>query len=312
MNQISWKDADRAQVLQIARDLRSSYSTKTAIMNGNNVTYIKGKKVTLYLSEKHSMSQAQATDFGNALLREGLVMKAEVYDNKKQILRPTAQAPKEFDEKAFLVWTFEGSTGMRNLLLIAIVMAFFGLVLFPVWPQSAKVGVWYVSMTLLLVLLGFICIRLVLFLVLYAVGMDFWILPNFFADDLSIVESFRPLYSFSFSMEDVSRTWPYRVAVILAIASSVFWFMTQPTEFDEFVASQRAFVDELYEGTLLSDKSQKEKEQIDKVVPDLESLEAELEELERVSEEEAQLDQKLDEIMKKEELDQDQEEIADL
>ena len=57
--------------------------------------------------------------------------------------------------------------------------------------------------------------------------------------------------------------------------------MTQPTEFDVFVAQQRAFVDELYDGTLLSDRSQKEKENVDKLkTPDAATLERELHEIE--------------------------------
>ena len=308
---MNWKEADRSSLLPIARELRSSSATRTAVMLGKNVSYIKGTKLVNFLKENKSITELEAAEIGNALLRENLVTRAELQDSNKKVLRPTNV--KIFDEKAFLVWNFEGSTGMRNLLLFVIVLAFFGLVLFPVWPQSAKVGVWYVSMTLLLVLIGFIVIRLVLFLIFYAVGVDFWILPNFFADDLGIVESFRPAYSFHTSFETIKETWVSRLLVSLFVAATVFWFYTQPTEFDEFVASQRAFVDELYEGTLLSDKSEKDKQQIDKVVPDFATVQKELEELEKLSEEEKKkedlIDQKLDEILKK---DEKEEEIADL
>jgi len=208
---------------------------------------------------------------------------------------------------------------MRNLLLMVIVLAFFGLVLFPVWPQNAKVGVWYVSMTLLLVLLGFIITRLVLFFVLYAVGVDFWILPNFFADDAGFWDSFKPLYSFHASVQNIRDSYQYRLAVIICMVSCAYWVYTQPTEFDEFVASQRAFVDELYEGTLLSDKSQKEKEQIDKVVPDFATVQRELDELEKLYQEEqkeANVEKTMEEMIRKEseerKAEEEDEEIADL
>jgi translocation protein SEC62 len=290
------------------------------VLQGKNVTFIKGNKLVSYLAEKNGMSAQEAEEVGNALLRENLVLKAGIQDKAKKILRINGQNPKQFDENAFLVWNFEASTGMRNLLLLVIVLAFFGLVLFPVWPQSAKVGVWYISMTLLLVLLGFIIIRLVLFLVLYAVGIDFWILPNFFADDLGILESFRPTYSFNASWSNAKETWYSRAAVVAFLAGTAYWVSTQPTDFDEFVASQRSFVEELYEGTLLADKSQKEKEQIDKAVPDMATLQKEIEDLEKLSEQtkaEEVVDQKMEDMLQKEKeetkvQDDDDEEIADL
>jgi len=143
-------------------------------------------------------------------------------------------------------------------------------------------------MTLLLLLFGFIIVRLVLFLALYGVGIDFWILPNFFADDLGIMDSFRPAYSFQGpSKANFRETWPYRAIVVAALAGAALWVWTQPTEFDVFLAQNRKFVDELYEGTLLADKSQKDKETVDKlVVPDTATLEKELAELEMLEAEE--------------------------
>lgn len=285
--------------MPLARELRSSPATRTAVLMGKNVSYVKGARLLQCLKER-SMTEEASLEFARALLKEGLVVKAEQLDAKKKTLRMSQD--QEFDEKAFLVWKFEGSTRMRNLLLGVIVASFFGLVLFPVWPQSAKVGVWYLSMTLLLVLTGFILLRVLLFFALYGMGIDFWILPNFFADDLGFFESFRPVYTVSFGVEEIKKSWPYRVAVVACLAAAAYWVLTQPTEFDEFVASQRAFVDELYEGTLLSDKSQKEKEKIDKLVPTAESVEQELEELERLSkDEERVLEKNIQDMVDKDE-----------
>jgi hypothetical protein len=69
---------------------------------------------------------------------------------------------------------------------------------------------------------------------------------------------------------------------------------------------------------LLADKSQKEKEQIDKVVPDMATVQKELDELERLSAEtqakEATVDKKLEEMLEKEEEhdDDEEDEVADL
>jgi len=315
-----WDSADRAKILSLAKELRSSAATKTAVFEGRNVSYIKGSKLTSFMEAK-GMTSEDAKTVGNALLREDLVVKAELHDRQKKTLRSARSNPKSFEPDAFLVWKFEGSTGMRNFLLMAIVVAFFGLVLFPVWPQGAKVGVWYVSMTLLLVLLGFIFSRIIVFCLFYAIGIDFWILPNFFADDAGFWDSFKPMYSFDASVQNIRETWPYRLTAFLGLLFVTYWVVTQPTEFDEFVASQRAFVDELYEGTLLADKSQKDKEQIDKVVPDLATVQKELDELEKQYQEqqqqkEANVEKKMEELLEQDtkqssENDED-DEIADL
>ena len=258
-------------------------------MADRNVNYVKGHRFVEYLGKK-GISEEEALAIGTAMLKEGLVIKAEQVDYKKKMIREVHGMPmaKYFDKEGFYVWQFEGSQAMRNFVLAVVVIAFVGLVLFPVWPQFAKVGVWYVSMTLLLLLFGFIVVRLVLFLALYSVGIDFWVLPNFFADDLGIMDSFRPLYSYQGpSLKNIRETWPYRLIVVLALLGMAAWVFTQPTEFDVFLAQNRKFVDELYEGTLLADKSHKDKEQSDKlVVPDAATLERELAELEKLEAEE--------------------------
>lgn len=77
----------------------------------------------------------------------------------------------------------------------------------------------------------------------------------------------------------------YRLAVLVALGTFVYWAYTQPTEFDEFVSAQKQFVADIYEGNLLADVAQEAKENIDKpVVPNLEDLLRELDE--EMSEEE--------------------------
>lgn len=73
-------------------------------------------------------------------------------------------------------------------------------------------------------------------------GIDFWILPNFFADDLGFWDSFKPRYSFHFSLEELKRSYLYRLTVLFVLLAFGYWVYTQPTEFDSFVANQRAFV----------------------------------------------------------------------
>jgi hypothetical protein len=58
----------------------------------------------------------------------------------------------EVIEDELYVWTFEGSVLWRHILLGGLIGCFLLACLFPVWPDIMKLGVWYLSVTLLLVL----------------------------------------------------------------------------------------------------------------------------------------------------------------
>ena len=98
----------------------------------------------------------------------------------------------------------------------------------------------------------------------------------------------------------------YRIGIAVAFFSFCWWAVTQPSEFDGFVSAQGDFIKDLYAGTLLSDVSQADKENIDKPKMDsLEDLLAKLEssddpEEELISEEE-RLEKMMENLMDEEE-----------
>jgi len=79
----------------------------------------------------------------------------------------------------------------------------------------------------------------------------------------------------------------YRIGIAVAFFSFCWWAVTQPSEFDGFVSAQGDFIKDLYAGTLLSDMSQADKENIDK--PKMESLEDLLKNLESSDDPEEEL-----------------------
>ena len=60
--------------------------------------------------------------------------------------------------------------------------------------------------------------------------------------------------------------------MILVIVGGAYYVYTQPTEFDEFLEAQQSFVNDLYDGTLLADFSQANKDSIDSIIPDFDDL----------------------------------------
>ena len=173
-----------------------------------------------------------------------------------------------FDETGYFTWIYEGDKLLTYLMTGG--LAFFALfcILQPIWPTFLKVFVWYLSVSFLLMVFGLITVRGFLFLMVWIVGYEFWIFPNLFDESLGFVESFIPFFSFE---PTKSGQLLYRLGVGAAFFSFCWWAVTQPSEFDGYVAAQGDFLKDLYAGTLLSDMSQADKENIDK--PKMQSLE---------------------------------------
>lgn len=156
-----------------------------------------------------------------------------------------------------------------------LIVGFLFCVCFPIWPAFLRLFVWYMSVTFLLFTFGLITLRGFAFLFIWMIGFEFWFLPNLFDESLGFVDSFSPVYSFESTKPG---QLPYRLGVAVAFFSFCWWAITQPSEFDGFVAAQGDFLKDLYAGTLLSDMSQSDKENIDK--PKVQSLEDLLKSLE--------------------------------
>ena len=102
----------------------------------------------------------------------------------------------------------------------------------------------------------------------WIIGWECWFLSNLFDESLGFVDSFKPVISCE---PTKPGQLPYRLGVGVAFFSFCYWAVTQPSEFDGFVAAQGDFLKDLYAGTLISDMSQEDKENIDK--PKMQSLE---------------------------------------
>jgi translocation protein SEC62 len=170
---------------------------------------------------------------------------------------------------------YEGDKTMSHLMTTGLIMGFLFCVCFPIWPQFLRVFVWYLSVSLLLFIFFLITSRAALFLFVWIIGFECWFLPNLFDETLSFSDSFKPVYSFEPTRPG---QLPYRIGVGVGFFTFCYWAITQPSEFDGFVASQGDFIKDLYAGTLLSDTSQEDKDNIDK--PMMQSLDELLKSLE--------------------------------
>jgi len=112
----------------------------------------------------------------------------------------------------------EGAKTRTTLwLVLGVALAFFFL-LFRVWPEWLKMGVWYLSWYTLVFLISMAIIRAIVWFAIFHIGIDFWIFPNYFIDSDNILDSFWPLLSLNMrdDMFD-ARMFLLRIASCCAI-----------------------------------------------------------------------------------------------
>lgn len=133
--------------------------------------------------------------------------------------------------------------------MFSVIFGVFGIFLFPLWPMSAKLVVFYISVVLLYVLLGIIFVRLLIFIVLRILGFEFWIFPNLF-QDVSVIESFKPFCSFH-RCKDNWNGLGIRLVGLLILALFIYKLAEEPTALHEFKDIGTQSFDDIIEwGTL--------------------------------------------------------------
>ena len=88
-------------------------------------------------------------------------------------------------EKGFYMFNLERSNSKLAILLFAVILIVIAFMLFSIWPLWLKIAIWYVSFYMLVVMVGFIIFRALVWFVFFLFGADFWIFPNFFDDSVT-------------------------------------------------------------------------------------------------------------------------------
>lgn len=107
--------------------------------------------------------------------------------------------------------------------------------LFKVWPEWLRLGVWYISWYFLVALIGTAILRVIVWFIIFHIGVDFWIFPNYWADEDSILDSFRPVLSVE-KREDI---FDWKMLIIrcisaVAILNGCQEFIRDPTKLNDF------------------------------------------------------------------------------
>lgn len=154
--------------------------------------------------------------FFETMLAEKLIIKLERHpDEDKPYKWPKKLAfckdQKNISEKGFYMFTIEPK--QSKYLGFLIIGGIAAICLFQIWPLWLKIFIFYAALILLYVLLGIIILRLVVYSVFRVLGIDFWILPNLFAD-AGFLESFKPVVSVEKCQDN---KWGYLLRLIFLV-----------------------------------------------------------------------------------------------
>ncbi|KAK8198567.1 Translocation protein S62 [Zalaria obscura] len=103
----------------------------------------------------------------------------------------------EAKDEYHYVWLYEGSQWKMKLYALGALLVILAVILFPLWPYTLRVGVWYLSMACLGLLGLFFAMaifRLILFVItMFVAPPGLWLYPNLF-EDVGFFDSFRPVW----------------------------------------------------------------------------------------------------------------------
>ena len=181
---------------------KSKLKIKSGQIKDQRIQFFKGKHGVNALCRnnvstttiKDTMSREEGnSDFQKLVDNQMIIRVVKQQDGK--ILQ--VQPQKIFNDQDYFVFTFSGSQTWNKLMGFGVLALIFIGVLYPVWPQFMRTGVYYLStlvMGFIAIVLGLGVIRAILWLFLILIiGQGGWLFPNLFAD-VGIIESFFPLW----------------------------------------------------------------------------------------------------------------------
>jgi translocation protein SEC62 len=167
------------------------------------------KKVTK--GDKAPATREEAFAVLNDLGKFGFILRVDRGESiggkgSPRILQPNPV--QEVKEDGYYMWIYSGPQAKVYLGAAALVAIILAGVLFPLWPNFLKLGVWYLSVAVLClvgVFFGVAIVRLILYIISYPfLPRGFWLFPNLF-EDVGIIDSFIPLYGFDEDKKDKKK-----------------------------------------------------------------------------------------------------------
>lgn len=202
-------------IVSSAKFLRNSSQSSMKIFEGimadKRVDVFKGSSaVKALLSEQYKKRkncylvtcEKDAAELLQKMMDHGLFIRS-VSVNGTKFLQPDLS--RKWSDEALYAWVLESSQFWTLLGALGLLLASFGIVMYPLWPASMRNMTWYVMMLLVAFLVFLVVIsiiRLIVFGITYfTLPPGVWIFPNLY-EDVSFIDSFIPLWDWHKSSEE--------------------------------------------------------------------------------------------------------------
>lgn len=156
------------------------------------------KRAIDFMMSDASKIKFDSRDDAQAAFRDLLKNKMIVQVEKQSAKQLAAHSDSfSLNEDGYYVWIFQAASLKMRIYAVLVLIGTLTAVMFPLWPESMRVGVWYISMLalgLIGLLLAISLVRLVLFGITSVIlRPGLWWFPNLYAD-VGFVESFIPFW----------------------------------------------------------------------------------------------------------------------
>jgi len=198
------------KVAQFLRGGSAGLKVRVGALNGKRMDYFKGKSAVKALL---SPAYAKLSNVPQVTSEEDAIKVLNTVNMFAFYLRvqrggasgSSSSSPKnlqiipeqKFEQEEYYAWFYEGSQWTTYAGGVAMVAVMLAGVMFPLWPNSMRLGVWYLSIVMLGLIGLFFAIaifRLIFYIITILVASPgIWIFPKLFAD-VGFVESFIPLW----------------------------------------------------------------------------------------------------------------------
>ena len=173
---------------------------------------------------------------GDAMINQGLMKWFDrIPDDVKKFKYPKKllEIRASMLDKGFYGFDIVKSQTKTTILAIGLAVSIIAIILFPLWPYSVKLGIFNVLFYFSASMIALVIIRLIVFLSLFVFGVDFWIFPNMFDDDLGIIESFIPILLVA-RRQDGWAMFAFRIFLVLMLALYAYGIYHDPQKRAEF------------------------------------------------------------------------------
>lgn len=156
-------------------------------------------------------------------------------------------------DNEYYIWRLQEPVFWRNVKIALMVLGILAICLFKLWPPIIRTIVWYLSLSLLLVIFGVSIIQAVVYMLAWLVGYRLWVVPNF-GETLSPFDYFTPLYTVE-KTDGGARI--IRIGILGLLLAGLGYVATLDMEdFENFIRNQTKIVEDLYSGALLTDAAE--------------------------------------------------------